>query len=359
MILKYFEKENLLSLELTLKRWGWILLLSCALWMLMVYLNTGSLKWPEQHQYIELFLAWMLLEALYWSYIFIIYKLRPHLDVLPEPYRIILEFIAVLSASIICVFTFNYYPQFLIFGDILKTEANISNVRSAFIVAPITFLLLYYLLEGLRNRERLQKELLRVSTLEKENYKAQLELLKRQMSPHFLFNSLNVLTAIIPNNSEQALEYTHSLSDLYRYYLQSSEKELIPLQKELEFISSYQYLLETRFGKQLKFDLQIENRSDKYDWELPTGALHECIGNAVKHNGATKIKPLYITIKLKGHFICIENNKLPRREKVNSGKTGWKNIEERYRLLSSEMPYIKENKEKYTVCLPLLNPNSI
>lgn len=357
MIVQYFEKENIRSWKFTFKRWGWLLLLSSTLWVLMVYLNSGYLFWPEPLNYLEIFLTFIHAETMFWSYVFVIYKLRPKIESLPGYSRVVIEFLGILILSTSSLFVINYYPQYLIYGESLfSTEHNIRNIRNAFVVSPIIALLLYYLLEELRNREWLQKERLRISTLEKENYKAQLQLLKKQLSPHFLFNSLNVLTSLIPYDSEKALAYTHRLSDLYRYYSQFSEKEVISLNEELKIVDSYQYLLETRFGNQLVFDIKINFEIHKNEWVLPTGSLQECIGNAVKHNGPTKRHPLYIRIESAGEFIRIENNKLPRQGKVISSKVGWKNIEERYRLLSSKAPYYREDEQKYTVFLPLLNP---
>lgn len=337
----------------TLKRWRWFLLLTVLLWCIMLYLNNGHLYWPQGHNYIELFFLLLQIEVTYWALVWIIFIVQPRLKKLPYIVKISLEVTLVLVAGLVCLFLFNYLPQYLILGESITADQNIRNIRAAFVFSPITSLLFFYLLEGIRNREIIQKEQLRISTLEKENYKAQLKLLQSQLSPHFLFNSLNVLIAIIPTNPEKGVEYTHRLSDLYRHYLQSAKEELVSLKSEIEIIDSYCYLIKTRFGDHIKFQFNIANQ-DRDKYKIPPGALQECIENAIKHNGATKENPLCIFISLIDDFICIKNNLSPRKENKTSTKIGWENITQRYKLLSDRRPYLERNDVEYKAYLPLI-----
>ncbi len=216
----------------------------------------------------------------------------------------------------------------------------------------IITLFFYYFVERERSKKQLQKEMLHAARLQKENFQAQLQSLKSQVSPHFLFNSLNVLRSLIPQDPGKASDFTERLSDLYRAFLENSVQQLIPLKKELEVVNSYIFLLETRFGSAVKFELDIPSEVEQL--QLPPGALQMLIENAIKHNGSTRKKPLRIEIFVEEDYLCVQNNLQPRLDEVRSTNTGLENIRRRYDYFSDKEVIIEKSKEKFIVKLPLL-----
>ena len=187
--------------------------------------------------------------------------------------------------------------------------------------------------------------------LKTENSKAQLNVLKNQINPHFLFNSFNTLTSIIPENPEIAVKFTSELSKFYRFILELKNKELIPLQKEIECIDSFIYLQKIRFEENLKIEINIdEHVSNQYIVPL---ALQILVENALKHNIVSKSKPLKITIYAKEGQICVENNIQLMRE-TESTYTGLQNIRKRYELLTKKEISIFEDGNIFRVCIPLI-----
>ncbi len=341
-----------ISWKATFERWGWYLLISFILWFFTAFLNQGYFSFPKSIQYVEVGFTWLFLESLHWFHRGITRFFIPRIINLHKITHRIFEVISVWLAGIFCLFFFNFLPNVLVFGSVVYSAENTDNLRVAFTIGPITSIWLYYFVERTRARERLQKEYLRISRLEKENYQAQLQALKNQVNPHFLFNNLNVLAAIIPEDSTKALTYTHNLSDLYRYYLQSAQKDLINLEEEIKNLEAYQFLLKTRLGSQLRFSI-TNNINQTQHFYLPPLVLQECIENAVKHNKATKNNPLHIHINIQSETVQVINNKAPKSTPHITTKTGWKNIKKRYNLLGGPTPKIDEDENMYKVILPL------
>ena len=172
------------------------------------------------------------------------------------------------------------------------------------------------------------------------------------MNPHFLFNSLNVLVSLIPQDPARATEFTRKLSQLYRSFLDNTALQLVPLEKELEIAEAYIYLLKTRFGEAVKFKIEIAEEAKKF--HLPPGSLQVLLENAIKHNGSTRKKPLFIQIFSREDLLFVKNNLQPRLEQVESTRTGLKNIESRYSYLSDRKPKFEKTKDHFVAQLPLL-----
>lgn len=181
---------------------------------------------------------------------------------------------------------------------------------------------------------------------------SQLESLKNQLDPHFLFNSLNVLTSLIDENPSSAQRFTESMSKIYRYVLEQKEKELVTLEEELSFARTYSELLKTRFEDSVDFIFQIgDNVEENYVVPLSLQLLLE---NAIKHNHATEANPLIITISVENRELLIKNN-LSRRDipKEREG-IGLSNIVQRYAMLTVRKVIIEENTSHFVVRIPIL-----
>ncbi|RNI22688.1 sensor histidine kinase [Rufibacter latericius] len=191
--------------------------------------------------------------------------------------------------------------------------------------------------------------------LKKRNLQSQLESLKNQVSPHFLFNSLNSLSGLIEEDPKRALRFVDELALIYRYLLQSNEKELITLNQEIEFIEAYFYLLKTRFeeGVSLSIDVLPELRACL----LPPLTLQILVENAVKHNVISEATPLHIRIYANDlQHLVVENNLQKRKSSVASNKMGLVNVAAKYHLLNQSEIAIQETDALFQIQIPLISP---
>jgi hypothetical protein len=181
---------------------------------------------------------------------------------------------------------------------------------------------------------------------------AKFESLKNQLDPHFLFNSLNVLSSLIEENPDQAQKFTVSLSKVYRYVLDQRDKELVTVAEEIEFAKTYMKLLGMRFENAVLFNLS-EELAQNQGFVVPL-SLQLLLENCIKHNVVSDSKPLTIKIYLADKFLVIENN-LQKRESISERKgVGIENIVNRYALLSKRQVIIEQSEDYYKVFLPVL-----
>lgn len=181
---------------------------------------------------------------------------------------------------------------------------------------------------------------------------AKFETLKSQIDPHFLFNSLNVLTSLISENPKQAEKFTTKLSKIYRYVLEQRNKELVPIQEELQFAKTYMELLQMRFEEAIKFTIPQEVSNS--DLKIVPLSLQLLLENAVKHNVVSSVKPLEIHIFEDKGYLQIQNNINPKEAIGKSTKVGLRNIADRYGLITNKSVEIINNNKTFTVSLPLL-----
>ena len=185
---------------------------------------------------------------------------------------------------------------------------------------------------------------------------AQLNTLRNQARPHFLFNSLNTLRDIIDQNSkDDAKKFVDKLSGVYRFILDSGNANLISLRKELEFAKSYIHIQSERFGDNLILNWNIaENVLDKMIAPMSIQLLLE---NAIKHNVVAKSKPLTICVEVKDNYLVVTNKIQHKSTQIPSTKLGLKNIEKRYALISNIPIQIKNDGNQFKVAIPLLTPS--
>ncbi len=181
---------------------------------------------------------------------------------------------------------------------------------------------------------------------------AQFESLKNQLDPHFLFNSLNVLSSLIDENPLQAQRFTASMSKIYRYVLEQKDKELVTVAEELEFAKTYATLLKTRFEDSVSFSFEV-NPHALNGFVVPL-SLQLLLENCIKHNFATAARPLNIKIYAADNFLLIENTLQQRDQVKESAGIGLSNIVQRYSLLTKENVYIEKSKEFFRVKIPIL-----
>lgn len=190
--------------------------------------------------------------------------------------------------------------------------------------------------------------------LKKLNITIQLESLKNQVKPHFLFNSLNTLTGLVESNSEQAVRFIAELANVYRYLLQSSEKELIALREELQFSRAYFFLLQMRFGDGIRLLVNIDEELE--DCQLPPLTLQMLLENCIKHNQVSARKPLQMEITAEGDgWLVVKNNLQERRTPVSNGM-GLSNIAAKLKLLNQPAIEVEKTDACFTIKIPLIKP---
>ncbi len=194
-----------------------------------------------------------------------------------------------------------------------------------------------------------KKAILREEELKRNVLELEYASLKNQVNPHFLFNSLNVLTSLVGDNDD-AVKYIKKLSDVYRYLLENKDKQTVKLSTELKFAEAYIYLHKIRFGENLKSNINISNKN----FTIVPLSLQMLIENAIKHNIISEDEVLHINISNTKDYIVVENNLQIKNEKEQSLHIGLENIKKRYSYLTNKEVVIEKNKNNFVVKLPLL-----
>lgn len=182
----------------------------------------------------------------------------------------------------------------------------------------------------------------------------ELKTLRQNIEPHFLFNNLNVLSALIESNPTRANEFLSKMSEIYRYILQSQNAEFVPLTDEIEFAKDYVFLLKERFGAAYDFAWQIREEELNERMIVPV-SLQSLIENAVKHNVGNPENPLQITIKLENEYLTVENEMREKLLTFQTNKSGLENLRNRYAYLTEKPLEITQNASLFKVKLPLLH----
>ncbi len=235
-------------------------------------------------------------------------------------------------------------------GGQFNSDVFISS-NSAAIFCTIMIIAVY---ESIYFMNELKKSVEEKETLKRESLKAQLDALKTQVNPHFLFNNLNTLTAIIPDTPDQAIEFVQQMSKVYRHILEVQDEKTIPLKDELDVLKAYGFLLKTRFGDNL--DIEIDVPAQKLQQRIVPLSLQLLMENAIKHNIVSSAKPLKIKVFAANGHLVLSNNLQVKNQQIESTGIGLDNIRNRYKLLSDDEVIVDESGNSFTVSIPLI-PN--
>lgn len=236
---------------------------------------------------------------------------------------------------------------------ISQYEESLSGVFiSNALIASVINILLIIVLEALIffKESRLARQ--EAETLERELDRIRFEVLKSQINPHFMFNSLNVLSGLIDSKNSRAQRFIEEFSMIYRYVLETIEKPVVTLKDELEFVRSYIFLQQMRYGKHLILDVSVD--SGLLALNLPPLSLQTVLENAIKHNIVDRDKPLRIEISGGDDLLLIKNNIQPKFSSGYSSRLGQKNMMRRYSLISERLPEFIVETDHYVVRLPLI-----
>lgn len=202
-----------------------------------------------------------------------------------------------------------------------------------------------------------QNEQLRNAELSRAKAEAELEALKNQIDPHFMFNSLNSLSYLITSDAKKALEFTENLADIYRYILSQKEQSLVLLEDELNFTQKYIVLLELRFGRAIRIKKHFDLNAEK-DYLVPPISAFVAIENVVKHNEFSERIPLNVNIEIKDGSLIITNEKREKKNIKHSSKIGLKNLDERFKIIIGKNIVTDNQNRNFTVNLPLIQINN-
>jgi hypothetical protein len=229
----------------------------------------------------------------------------------------------------------------------LTTESINSNAAAIF--CTLTVVAIY---ESIYFMNELRKSVEEKEMLKRESLKAQLNALKTQVNPHFLFNNLNTLSSIIPEDPQLAVDFVQQLSKVYRHVLDVQEEQTIPLKDELEVMKAYAFLLQTRFGENL--DITIDVPEEKLKKRIVPLSLQILMENAIKHNIVSSEKPLRIEVFAENGKLVVSNNLQKRSQPGESTGLGLNNIRNRCKLLGHEQVEVRDNGSSFTVSIPLI-----
>lgn len=193
----------------------------------------------------------------------------------------------------------------------------------------------------------------RVEQLNVAKAQAELEALKNQIDPHFIFNSLNTLSFLITRDPKNARLYNDTLARVYRYILSNKERDLVLLREEIEFISNYFYLLKIRFADAICMVIEITDLSAE-NYLIPPISLQALVENAIKHNEFSDKKPLSIDVSISSDYVIVRNVMNRRSNPQPTSKIGLSNLDNRYKLLTKRNIQVENNFESFIVKLPII-----
>ena len=269
--------------------------------------------------------------------------------------RIIIGFISSFFVSILVIFLLRIFEDVIIKQESFSVFWNTESLANYLVSIIITFVVTlafhaFYFYKAYNESKVKEQKIIAGSA------SAQFESLKNQIDPHFLFNSLNVLSSLIEENPEAAQKFTTSLSKVYRYVLEQKDKELVSVEEELKFAKTYMNLLKMRFENSITFEVpEFENDDAKV---VPL-SLQLLLENCIKHNIVSEKKPLHIKIYIEANELIIENNKQIKEVLQDRKGVGLQNIVSRYAILTKRNVIIQESEAIFKVKLPILTKQII
>lgn len=265
--------------------------------------------------------------------------------------RIILGISLSIVVSTFIIFLLRIFEEIIMqkksFAEFIAQETPKNYIFTLTLTIIITLAIHLIYFYQAYNKEKIKEQKIIASTAN-----AKFETLKNQIDPHFLFNSLNVLSSLIEENPDLAQRFTTSLSKVYRYVLEQKNKELVTVQEELAFAKTYMNLLKMRFENSISYELPQD--FDNQEAKVVPLSLQLLLENCIKHNIVSTQKPLHIKIYIEGNTLVIENN-LQKKEVLQDRKgVGLQNIVDRYALLSERKVTVEENTNVFKVKIPIL-----
>jgi sensor histidine kinase YesM len=305
-----------------------------------------QIAWTEYYQNMIFAVILYLVNAYWIQYLIVTYKqdlFTLKRFVIGISGNILVSILGIFLSRIVLVVILGKMPL----TDFLTNEKP-GNYESSLIIALCISLVFYAIWYYKYRQETKVKE----QKIIAGTASAKFDALKNQLDPHFLFNSLNVLTSLIEEDPYQAQKFTTSLSKVYRYVLEQKNKDLVSVDEELQFAKTYVKLLKMRFEDSIH--LEIPEQSDNPEAKIVPLSLQLLLENAVKHNVVTSAKPLFIKVYEKDGQLVVENNLQAKQVVKKSSGVGLQNIQQRYGILTDRQVEISKSENDFNVRLPML-----
>lgn len=231
------------------------------------------------------------------------------------------------------------------------------QLEAVFLVAAMLNILIMGATDVILYYRKSHRKALDAEITKKNKVKYQYDQLKRQLNPHFLFNSLNVLDYLVHTNPERASDFIGKLAGVYRYLLSKESESVVTLEEERTFVIMYVDLLKERFPEGFEVEMELDEQYLK-TFVIPC-SIQLLVENATKHNVISKEHPLIIRIYIQDRFLRVENNLFPRSKDAESSKLGLKNIEGQYKALFGKSIQVTKTNELFSVCLPIIDKSTV
>jgi len=277
-------------------------------------------------------------------------QLNKHLRWIDRPVaRTFIEIISLLIWSV-CAFVIVQFVMMYLINGISPADAW-HFIKKSIIYTFLISLFISLVFTSIGFFRAWRTSVLNEARLKSEMMAYKYESLRNQINPHFLFNSFNVLSDLVYEDQAQAVKFIRQMSELFRYVLDSRDKELVSLNEEVEFMESYTFLLKTRFGDKLSLDVNLKPDSEAY---IVPMTLQMLVENAVKHNEVSEQYPLRVSIKQNGQYIEVENARKPKLVGEDSKNTGLKNISQQFGFFTDREIEVKSTDENFLVRIPII-----
>jgi two-component system, LytTR family, sensor kinase len=253
-------------------------------------------------------------------------------------------FLLIQAGGMVLLFAIGFLLNFIILGVAAFRLREFSQLRFILVYYFFINTVIYSIGIALRLYQLYNREKDAKHQAEKSFMSAQLQMLRQQLNPHFLFNNLNIIASTVNSNPKLAYDFTKSMASFYRKVLETENSGWVTLKEELKTIRSYLYMLSVRFEEKLIYTINIPDEVQE-NFSVPDFILQPIVENVIKHNNCSKINPLQVMISINGSGnLEIKNNYQPKENGAESLGIGWFNIESRYKYLEAKMPvkYLKE-----------------
>jgi sensor histidine kinase YesM len=289
-------------------------------------------------------LAYVVWQGNRWLWI----RQRRHFDWFRHPAR---KVVALLFASVFYTAPVTVLMLWLWYRVAPLPAIDWTAIRVVAAVNVICVIFITHVYETAYLIQQRESDLLAVERLDRARAEAELQALRTQIDPHFLFNSLNTLAHFVDHDPRRARQFTERLAEIYRYLLRNRDRDLVPLADELAFAERYVELLRLRFGDALRLEVEADGRQAAM---LPPMALQVLLENVVKHNEMQEASPLPVRIRRRGDRLEVANLRRPKREPARPSGLGLANLAERAQRLSGRPLEVVGEGDEFRVAVPLV-----
>jgi sensor histidine kinase YesM len=304
-------------------------------------------NWQVKSSYLfTIFIAFVIYEGSR----FLHFTLRSYFDWLNKPAKKIFALLITIPFYCVPVSTLLLVSWYHIF---LEGNVNWQTVKFSVLLITVAVFFLVNVYETVFAVRDMTADKLKKEQLERAKAEAELEALKNQIDPHFIFNSLNTLSHLIEEHPTKAKEFNDNLADVYRYILQNKATGLVLLREEIVFLKHYFSLVKIRFENAVLLNLEINDELAE-QYLVPPISLQLLAENAIKHNEFSDETPLQMEVRIQDNTLIFSNNLLKKTLRKPTSQVGLRNLGERYKLTTNMELTIKSSEEKFMVYLPIL-----